>query len=84
MPSYWIDFTSKPSGCVHASSPDAAKTIATEKVGEVKAVRVLPYQAEPQITKFIDPKYGEVPAFCFEPRKCAGRTSCPQNYSCTE
>lgn len=30
MPSYWIDFTNKPSGCVHASSPEEAKTIATE------------------------------------------------------
>lgn len=46
--------------------------------------KVLPYPASPCIWSFEHPVYGKTPNFCHDPKKCCGRTSCPQRHSCTE
>lgn len=69
--SYWVHFEDRKSGCVEERG-DAAQ------FGKVKEIFVLPYPADPQLTK------GDCPPFCFSPEQCKGRTACPKNYACSE
>ena len=85
MKGYWLQFTDGTHGYCQGYSCDDAKTIAqhlTDKtvVGDPKP---LPYPAEPIIWQFEHPVDGKTPAFCYRPSQCKGRTSCPQNPSCT-
>jgi hypothetical protein len=85
MSTYWIKFPSKPAGCVQADDEDKAKAIAFEAMGEEpKSCQSLPYPATPRINKIEHPQWGVTPSFCFDPDRCAGKTSCPKNYSCVE
>lgn len=85
MKSFWLKFNERGPGCVEAKNEQAAAAIAKEITGfDASSVQDLPYPANPRINKHIDLKYGECPSFCFAPNQCAGRTSCPQRYSCTE
>jgi len=46
--------------------------------GEVKEILPLPYGARPSLDE-------EQPGdFCSSPDKCAGHSSCPKNYACSE
>jgi hypothetical protein len=85
MQSYWIKFSGHKSGCVDATTEESAKKIAKTATGhDAISCTILPYPANPRINKHVDPKYGICPSFCFKPEQCAGNTSCPQRYSCTE
>lgn len=85
MRAYWLKFNDRLPGCVEANNEDDAKSVAKEATGsEPTSCQTLPYPAEPRINRHKDPKYGACPSFCYEPKKCAGVTSCPQNYSCVE
>lgn len=85
MQSYWLTFIGRAAGCVQAESEYDAKLIG-KHVGkaEVATCRILPYPAMPRLSSYIHPVYGETPSFCYSPEKCAGKTSCPSNRSCTE
>lgn len=50
--------------------------------GEVRIVEIkpLPYPGEPRLGY----KSGDCPSFCLHPTKCAGRSCCPRNISCSE
>jgi hypothetical protein len=61
----------------------SGKTVAGGKYADI-AAKSLPYPAEGCIWRFDDPVSGKCPTFCYDPKRCAGRTSCPQNYACTE
>lgn len=70
--------------CVEAPTEAEAQLIAEANTGgKTEYIRPLPYPAEPRakFSAFYDPKF---PSFCYRPEQCAGRTCCPQNYSCTE
>jgi hypothetical protein len=74
---YWVRFSDRSDACVDADTKDAAIVIAAEH-GAVTGVVVLPYPAEPRLTT------GPCPPFCYSPAVCAGRTSCPKDYVCSE
>lgn len=92
MQSYWLTFTDGTKGCCQGQSEYDAKVIAEKITGKTVAggkfndieAKVLPYPAEPIIWQFDHPVSGKCPPFCFEPNKCAGKTSCPRARSCTE
>jgi hypothetical protein len=92
MKSYWITFTDGTQGCCQGESPYDAKQIAEHVSGKTVSgtkygddgAEVLPYPAEPVIWQFEHPICGKTPTFCYKPKQCVGRSSCPQNRSCTE
>lgn len=92
---YWIRFE-KPiklgdrevtSACIHASQDPNLRTWEqleaeakerASKFGPVKEILPLPYGARPSLD---GERMGD---FCHDPEKCAGRTSCPKSYACSE
>ena len=98
MQGFWIKFTDGSGGyCQGANAFDAVqiaekltgKTVAVEDENKWQpqksnAVKTLPYPANPVIWQLDHPVSGKTPTFCIRPTQCAGHTSCPQNYSCTE
>lgn len=76
-PYWWATFTDRAPAAVYEVGEDAARA-AAEKLGAVAAVKTLPYPAAG--TKHPD----GTPDFCYGRGQCAGRTACPQPYSCTE
>ena len=91
MKSYWLTFTDGSKGCCQGKNEFDAKQIAEKLTGKTVsggkykhiAAVVLPYPANPVIWQLDHPVTGKCPSFCFKPEQCKGRTSCPQNYSCT-
>lgn len=93
MEGYWIKFTDGTSGYCEGQTAYDAVQIAEKLTGKTAEVggnkwkpelKRLPYPATPVIWQLDHPVHGKCPAFCFNPNKCAGNTSCPQNRSCTE
>lgn len=92
MTAYWLRFTDGSEACSEGQSPYDAKTIAEKITGKIVAggkydkieAKVLPYPANPIIWQFDHPVNGKRPPFCHSPRQCAGRSSCPQRYACSE
>lgn len=91
MRGYWLTFTDGSNGYCQGVSEYDAKIIAEHLTGKTVAggaykdiaAKPLPYPATPVIWQLDHPVNGKCPAFCFRPKECAGATSCPQNYSCT-
>lgn len=86
MQAFWITFKGRSSACIQADDEASAVVEAATITGcEVTRCHRLPYPASPRLNEPINPNTGEVtPDFCYKPGECAGRSSCPQNYSCTE
>lgn len=84
MPAYWLTFNDQSSGCVEADTAAEALQIA-QRLGKTSVdCQILPYPADPRLHKQADEKYGPCPSFCWTPKACAGRTSCPKSYACSE
>ncbi|HQR98125.1 MULTISPECIES: hypothetical protein [unclassified Polaromonas] len=92
MQTFWITFTDGSQACSQGQSEYDAKAIAEKLTGKTVGggkyqnfdMKPLPYPAEPVVWRFEHPLHGKTPTFCHAPKQCAGRTACPQNYSCTE
>lgn len=92
MNGYWLTFTDGSKGYCQGGSEFDAKQIAEKLTGKKVAggeyrdiaAKSLPYPANPVIWQLDHPVSGKCPTFCHAPNQCAGRTSCPQSYSCTE
>lgn len=92
MKGYWVTFTDGTSGYCEGLSEYDCKQIAEKFSGKTVGggqwkdftMKPIPYPANPVIWQFDHPVSGKCPTFCHSPRQCAGRTSCPQNYACTE
>lgn len=92
MNTFWLTFTDGSKGCCQGSNEFDAKMIAEKLTGKTVAggkykdieAKPLPYPANPIIWQLDHPCHGKTPAFCYKPNQCAGRTSCPQNRSCTD
>lgn len=92
MQGYWITFTDGSQGYCEGESDYDAKQIAEKVSGKTVGgeqyknftMKKLPYPAKPIIWQFDHPVNGKCPPFCYEPKKCQGRTACPQNYACSE
>lgn len=89
MSAFWVRFSSGPRVmCVEGKDEAAARERAAT-VGTVKDIRTLPYPANPRMEPHETyttacGKAEPIPAFCYKPEQCAGRTCCPQPYACTE
>lgn len=92
MKGYWITFTDGSSGYCEGVSEFDAKQIAEKLTGKTVGggpwkdftMKSLPYPAKPVIWQLDHPVTGKCPDFCHSPKQCAGKTACPQRYSCTE
>lgn len=92
MQTFWLTFTDGSRACCQGVNEYDAKTIAEKLTGKTVAggkykdiaAKTLPYPAHPCIWQLNHPVRGECPLFCTRPDECAGKTSCPQRYSCTE
>lgn len=90
--SYWVTLTKavllrgrdRSKVCVDAPNQETARAITVEKLGikpeQIASVQTLPYPSEPRLN-YTD---GSCPSFCIQPDKCAGYSSCPKNYACSE
>ena len=74
---FWVDFTDKASACVEGASEQECRVRAAAH-GNVARMRTLPYPAAPRLHPT------DCPSFCYRPTRCAGHTSCPNDYACTE
>ncbi len=92
MQGFWLTFTDGTHGYCEGANDFDAKRIAEKLTGKTVAggeykdiaAKRLPYPATPVIWQLDHPVNGKCPAFCYKPQQCAGRTSCPQNYACSE
>ena len=78
MRPWWVEFVLGPPGCVEANSEDQAREVAVRH-GAVKSVKPLPYPANPRLGST-----SNCPSFCWQPRDCAGKTSCPRPRACDD
>lgn len=88
MSAFWVTFDSGNARCVEAATSELA-TERAATVGVVKSVQQLPYPAEPRMEPhetytWNNGTVAATPSFCYKPRECAGRSSCPQRYACSE
>lgn len=92
MKSFWLTFTDGTKGCCDGGNEYDAKVIAEKLTGKTVAggqyrdiaAKILPYPATPLVWQFEHPVHGKCPPFCYKPEQCCGKTSCPQNYACSE
>ena len=83
MRAYWVRLENNQAGCIDAEDDKeadfVAMIVAAMTKTEVKSVEILPYPANPYWVRRSD-----MPTFCIDPNNCAGRTSCPKHYACSE
>lgn len=92
MKTFWLTFTDGTEASCQGESEFDAKQIAEKLTGKKVAggkyrdiaAKPLPYPSIGCIWVFDHPVDGKCPQFCFGGKKCAGKTACPQSYSCTE
>lgn len=85
MKTFWLTFIDGTEASCQGESEYDSKLIAEKLTGKkVTATKPLPYPSHGCIWIFDHPVYGKTPEFCFTGKKCAGKTACPSNYSCTE
>ncbi len=81
MKPWWVKFEDRAPACVNTEWTDdenRALLLAGEATGCVAlSAKPLPYQASPQIGKL------RTEAWCSSPEKCAGHSSCPNKYACS-
>jgi hypothetical protein len=76
---FWVTFKDGERGCIHSRTVALAEQEAASIKGKpVEKVESLPYGAHPSID---EASFGD---FCIHPNFCAGRSSCPRNYACSE
>lgn len=86
---WWVTLEDGREGCVevkwvkgmsNADLVKSVKTVTENAMGsKVVGVQGLPYPANPRWVKASD-----CPSFCYTPKQCAGRSSCPKSYACSE
>lgn len=80
---WWVTFADGRGACYEGEPEDVEAR--ADKDGGVKTIRPLPYPAEPRTEpKLQHGAYGACPSFCYSPKSCQGRTSCPKPYACSE
>ena len=92
MRAFWLTFTDGSEACCEGQNEYDAKRIAEHFTGKTVAggkyenieAKPLPYPANPIIWAFEHPISGRTPTFCFTPKECVGRSSCPRNRACND
>lgn len=81
MKPWWVKFEDREPACVFTewnADEDRAVFLAGEATESVAlSAKPLPYPARPQIGPHRDE------AWCHSPEKCAGYSSCPNRYACS-
>lgn len=81
MRPWWVKFEERAAACVHTEWSDGderAILLASEATGAVAlSAKPLPYTANPQVGE------KKTEAWCHSPEKCAGHSSCPNRYACS-
>lgn len=82
----WVTFKDGSAGYVEAKTAEDAMRIGQEKTDkEPLSAEQLPYPAKPIIHQEPSRDGGPVcPPFCYTPKQCVGRGSCPHGYACSE
>ncbi|HEY3498027.1 MAG TPA: hypothetical protein VGK73_25185 [Polyangiaceae bacterium] len=76
---FWIDFTEGKGACLGAANEGEALALATKLAGRTAVrARLLPYAADPLLNRDAGT------SLCFDPEHCAGFSSCPKRYACSE
>jgi hypothetical protein len=82
---WWVTFQDGSTGCVEAPTEAKAITLASELQGRpATTAQRLPYPAQPRLNAVSQGDHGPCPSFCWIPRACAGRLSCPRPRSCDD
>jgi hypothetical protein len=77
---YWLSFTDGTHGCCEGGTLSAAIIKAEDILGKVvSGGKCLPYPAVPVIWQ-----ESYCPPFCYDPIRCAGKSSCPKDYACND
>jgi hypothetical protein len=76
-PYWWATFEGRAPAFIYVRGEAAAREAAAT-MGNVRDVKTLPY-----VPMGHKGGPGDLD-FCHSPERCAGRTACPQSYSCTE
>lgn len=80
MTPYWLSFTDGTYGCCEGEKLTDAITRAEDITGKVVSNgKCIPYPAVPVLWQS-----DNCPAFCYNPNRCAGKSSCPSDPACTE
>jgi hypothetical protein len=80
MTPYWLSFSDGTHGCCEGATLAAAITKAEDLTGKiVSGGKRLPYPAGPVIWQ-----QSTCPSFCYDPARCAGKSSCPKDYACND
>ncbi len=81
MKPWWVKFEYGKPACVNtewSDDEDRAILLASEATGRVAlSAEPLPYQASPQVGTL------RAEAWCSSPDTCAGNSSCPRTYACS-
>jgi hypothetical protein len=77
MPNWWIRFSDKRGGFNSFADTKEAAQAEGDAMGAVIEVLPLPYPSR-------EGHPNGCPPFCYTPERCAGRTSCPKSYACSE
>lgn len=81
MKPWWVKFEDREPACVHtewSDGEDRAIFLASEATGAIGlSAKPLPYTASPQVGE------KRTEAWCRSPEKCAGFSSCPHRYACS-
>lgn len=87
MSAYWVRFEKGNYMCVEGPR-EADARVRAEAVGPVQSIRPLPYPARPRMEPYETWEWQgrtvTTPELCHSPARCAGSTSCPQSYACSE
>lgn len=79
----WVTFEDGTGGYVESGNVDESMRIAEEKTGKkAKSADRIPYPARPIL--FQKPCAHPCPPFCYTPKECLGKGSCPKNHACSE
>ena len=81
MSYFWV-ITDKGKGCYMAENMSQAIDEIEQWLGQrVIEINALPYPAEP---KLIKDQVFKMPAFCMQPEKCKGKSSCQREWVCND
>lgn len=89
MGAFWVTFQGRRPACVESRTRPKARALAKQLTGcDVLTCRPLPYPAEPRLNvdtyKTSSGHTTRMPSFCLNGDECAGCSSCPRDYACSE
>lgn len=94
--SWWVTFSDGSQACLdtprgydQSRQGDVRRADMLALAAEIKGIEAteiatLPYPARPRLNAQVYDDGSSCPSFCFTPKECAGRTSCPRRRACDD